>query len=382
MLPGWWAYEARDTASGLPVYHTAACIGNACPGGALQQSVSASAPDPSSPSPLCDFPRRDSPDNWLCADCASGYLPWGSSCDACRGSNPGLLVGVFVAAFAFVGFLLYNGVDSTGHVSILLFFAQTAALEIGPTSRSLGWMQIVNPGAKSVSTCLAPLTPLQQMLLTLLVPFIFAGVLAVIVALHLVARAALGGGRSASSDPLRPNLAGSSSEDSALPPSASFAVTVTAALRSFQPARYVSCLVAIGLSCYTSVSVAAIDGLHCVAVAPGVSRLYAAPSVDCGAGAAAYEQFRPVAAAFLALVVAAPLAMLAFLWSHRSLIGHNPKEHLVAHDVHALDAGADVVHGDTEPRGAAVSVSVLRLPRSSSATPWCRPSSCGGARCT
>jgi hypothetical protein len=176
---GWWAFRVNDSASGEAIYRTTECPPDFCPGSMLQQPSNDSLPVNTTAkiSPLCTYPRANSPDNWLCAECESGYIAWGPSCDSCTGVNGGLVALVLLFCVAVVGFLLRSGSSSAGHLTILMFFSQTCGLELGSISDWLSWLRFANLSANSTHQCLAPLTPLQQQLLTFMTPFILMMIL-------------------------------------------------------------------------------------------------------------------------------------------------------------------------------------------------------------
>src|SRR6185436_19760968 len=102
----------------------------------------------------CIFPRRDASDNTLCGACVDGYIPWGTKCDRCPGTNVGLFCAGVLLSFALVLFLLRTSGTAAGTLAVLIYFLQTAALEIGSASQWLTWLHLANLGANSSSTCL------------------------------------------------------------------------------------------------------------------------------------------------------------------------------------------------------------------------------------
>jgi hypothetical protein len=135
VAPGWWAYQVNDTESGESIYRTTECPPDFCPGAALQtRNVSAAA------DPICIHPRSNWPNNWLCAECESGSIAWGSSCDTCTGVNAGTSILVSLFCFLLIGFFLRSGTSSTGHLSILLFYVQIAAILLSDLGSDSLWM--------------------------------------------------------------------------------------------------------------------------------------------------------------------------------------------------------------------------------------------------
>jgi hypothetical protein len=55
-----------------------------------------------------------------------------------------------------------SGQVSAGGLTVLLFLAQTASLEIGSVAQWLRWVQVLNFGLQSSSACLAPIDPYGQ----------------------------------------------------------------------------------------------------------------------------------------------------------------------------------------------------------------------------
>jgi hypothetical protein len=300
----WWAYlEAAEEYGGQLVYRTTKCPLDHCPGAQLQGSAAvisnSSAGNTTSPSsliavtPVCLFPRRNSPDNWLCAECEDGYLPWGPSCDACTGWNRGMAALYILFCIAFVIFLLYTGSSSASMLAIFLFFIQTASLEVGELTHALTWLKFFNLGASSIPTCVAPWTPLQQTLFTLVTPLFLIGILSVLCLFHFTIKRF-------DIDLL---LYSVSERD----------------LAEFSLDPYIGCVVSIFLASYTAVSVAVVQMLDCRQVAPGVTLLFSMPSVSCDS--AAYLAFLPVVIAWLSIyILGIPVGMLIFLWTKREVI--------------------------------------------------------------
>ena len=149
----------------------------ACPTGLCSRSSSATLPDvrayvrnistASSSSTtaedasiqICTYPRINSLTNRLCAACESGYLPWGLHCDECTQTNGGMLVAALLLVFAQVYFLLYNSETESHHISdgssdVLIYFIQTAALQLTTVSSDLDWIALFNFGTTSTPSCI------------------------------------------------------------------------------------------------------------------------------------------------------------------------------------------------------------------------------------
>ena len=276
---GYWAFLTPVNASqpnSLLIYHTTPCPLDYCKGGPLQVPTAR----------LCEWPRLNSLTNWLCGACEPGYLPWGDRCVACNRVNGPIIFGLLVLCLLLVGFLHHSGGSSSGYVAILTFFVQTAALELGPVAEWLTWLQLVNLSSRSTQTCLAPLTPLEQITLTLCTPLILVTCLAAVAVVHYCLQRC---GR------------------------VRLPVWLTS---SFQLDRYVGTVCAIALFSYTSVATATIESLDCRQVAPSVDRVFSWPTVDCDSEE--YRAFRPAVTLVLVIYVCGlPCALLCGLYWHR-----------------------------------------------------------------
>ena len=293
MEEGWWAYQieqelnvSASQTSSVMVYQTTRCPVDFCPGSILQGRPPNSSAD--SQYALCKYPRVDSPTNWVCAACAPGYIAWSQDCVQCTETNGFLLSLVLIGCLLLVCFLFYSGSSSAGQLTILLFFVQTAALEVGSISAAVDWLQWANLSASSTRSCIAPLQPLQQLLVTFFSPAILTVCLIFIGFLHyLICRCT----SDSSTSTLLRRLRGSLSSH-----------------------RYIGGFSSVLLFCYTPTTIAVVQALHCVDVAPGVSLLYALPTVDCSS--AEYHSFRIIAILFLiGFVIGFPLAILVFMYS-------------------------------------------------------------------
>ena len=178
---GYWAYQlpidTNDPSSTL-IYRTTACPIDYCAGALLQPVPTIELN--STQYQLCQYPRLDSPNNWLCAECVQDHIAWGSDCDECTGPNIGLIAAATIIAFVIVLFLLSSGSSTAGRVNITIFFIQIASLETSSVSTAIDRLRWSNPSASSTPSCFAPLTPLQQHLLTFIAPLILIGVLSIV----------------------------------------------------------------------------------------------------------------------------------------------------------------------------------------------------------
>jgi hypothetical protein len=257
--PGYWAYQvSRPEVSAYPIYETAQCPPNYCPGAMLQQmpNVSAQAttgtgggggsggsPDIVDFTPIqCVYPRSSTVENLLCGGCVAGYIVWSGSCVSCTTINGGLVFALLLLSFALVLLLSRSTVggggggssqSAAGGTVVLLYFAQTAQLQIGPVAGWLGWLSFVNfDGGSSFSTCMGPMTPYEQMLLGLLTPIILMAQLAAVSCTHSLLQH----------------------------------TWLSHRLPSFSWSHYVGVLVSILLFCYTQVATTSLQYLACADV--------------------------------------------------------------------------------------------------------------------
>lgn len=312
VLEGFWAYLVYDEDHRQYVYHTTECPQSYCPGtknlppATLNGTIpfNASATDGDGGIVWCEFPRLNHPSNYLCAQCDSGYILWGQSCEPCTGPDWSMIFLVTIVCFLLVGFLLRTSSSSSsgGSWTILLFFIQTAALEVGPVMPAIDWIQWTNLGATSTRRCIAPLTPLQQMLITLAMPLILIGVLGVIALTHIVIRSCCTKRRpptSSSSLPYR------------------FLHSLTAKIST---SRYIGCCSAILLFAYTSVTVTCIRALRCVNITATTELLFQAPTVDCRSEEYRHRFLPVVYVVVVIYCIGLPLGILLLLWRKRSLL--------------------------------------------------------------
>jgi hypothetical protein len=335
---GYWAYEvplvddpaAASSSGGVMKYQTSVCPYGYCPGSPLQQVTTSSGNASSNSSSslmvqLCAPPRLNSRSNFFCGACEDGYLPWGSSCVSCASVNVGLAFGYLVLSFTLVVFFLLTGSSSAGAISVLLYFLQTAALEVGPVAQWLSWMQLVNFNANSTSACLAPWTPYQQMLFALLVPIILCAELAIIAGLHFLVYTCINQGRQKQQqEPSASGVDGSSGTTAPpSPPSASSVPLLSRAgqllyqrASQFSLHGYIACALSLLLFCYTQVATTSLGYLYCVDAGPQRRVLFNAPTVDCES--AEYRAYLvPAVVAIVLYVAAFPIVIVSVLWRHK-----------------------------------------------------------------
>jgi len=353
---GWWASLQPPDSNGLQLYGTTPCPEGFCPGSTLQIAPDAnSTSDPTpTPSPLsikyCISPRLNSADNIMCGQCEDGYIPWGDGCSHCPGVNAPLLTGGIFLSFCLVLFLLRSsGGKSAGAVGIVVFFVQTAALEIGPVIGFLQWLTAVNFDSTSTPNCIAPLTVPQQALATLAIPIILMAELALIAAVHFAvhrrykrlvplpdhdgeqqggweSRGVNGNEAGDRQVPAAPSTTFPRSLPLSLSDPGAFTSSSTRArararldlvvremTRSFHPHRYLAAGISILLFTYTSVCVTCMKYLHCVHVDSDVRVLFANPSVHCDN--AEYQQaLIGVVMALIIYVAAFPIVLFIGLF--------------------------------------------------------------------
>ena len=151
----------------------------------------------------CGANRRPAVDgdgviNVLCAACMEGYREIQSECIACEEVRWGQVVGLLLAALLFVYALHRFSHDAGGSATqpILAYFVQMSLLFLAsdslPSLLSLVNIDLVGDGSGGgnsvLRTCVAPLSDEGKMLLRLLSPAIFMGLLAALLGLQLLVR--------------------------------------------------------------------------------------------------------------------------------------------------------------------------------------------------
>jgi hypothetical protein len=311
--PDYWAErDMLDGSTGMLLFSTYQCPSGFCMGGVLQDSGALNASFSASIQ-YCVFPRQNSADNVLCGECAEGYLPWGDTCDKCTGVNVGIVFAAIILSYAIVLWLLRSSVGSSaGATVVLVYFVQTASLEMGSSNHYLSWLKVSNFGAGSTSTCIAPLTPYQQTLLTLLTPIILILQMSTIALLHLALhrRAKRQETKQEVGEP-EVDAAGTRSRRAAGRLNAAFQLWV----QDFSWSKYIGCGLSILSFSYTSVSVSCVQYFYCVSV--GSRRVvFNSPTMDCSSPEY-YTYLLPVVIVFVTIVVGFPIGILIFLLTRR-----------------------------------------------------------------
>jgi hypothetical protein len=276
----------------------------------------------------CVPPRLNSPDNLLCGNCQPGWIPWGSACVRCTGPSGPLVFAFLVGTSVLVFFLLISsGGSSSGLVSVFVYWIQTSALEVGPVSQWITWVGVVNldhAGMNGANSCIAPLSPYEQTLFTIMTPMILLGELGVIAAInfaiarYLQSRAA---GSEVSGRDIRASTVGTSKSNSIVLFLYRAKSLLLTAVTTFNSDRYIGGAFAILLFCYTSVCVSCLRFFYCVEI--GDARVvFTAPTMDCES--ATYRRyFAFVVFVVIFFVIGLPLGALAWLWKHKDILAQS-----------------------------------------------------------
>ena len=209
-------------------------------------------------------------------------------------------------------FTAYNEMAPNGDLNNPV---QTAVLQLGTTSVLLSWLAFFNFNTSSFKTsddgsCIAPLTPYQQVALSLAMPWVFTVELGIIAVIHRIAFACH---RCYSAG--KPAAAAAAPSTTVVPSAASTQgneVMVQPALAGFAWRAYVAALMEVLLFAYTGVASTVFKYLWCVDVL-GVRVVFASPQMNCGS-----EQWRvmlaPVLFMLIAFVAGFPLFIVGLGW--------------------------------------------------------------------
>ena len=364
---GYWAYQSEvdvtnvlssSAKTSMLLYQAVPCPAGFCPGTQLQlsnsnHSVITNSSD-SSIIQYCHYPRLNSKENHMCGQCVDGYIPWGSDCVECRGTNGPLVFGGIVLSFILVIFLFLSSLStSVGTVAVLLFFIQTAQVEIGPVSGWFRWMQISNLSLQSSASCIAPLSPYEQMLFSIMIPFLLIGELLVVSIVHYViyrwfqnhpspppvesgvlpiaapanSEMNVYGQNDDTVDVINRDVDFSSSQGA--PSVETFYSTYIFRLRhkleylfsEWSLDQYLGAIGSILVFCYTQVASTSISYLYCIDVGNDVSLVFNAPTMDCNSDR--YRTFLvPVILSIITYVAGFPIAIFVRLWFQRRSIAN------------------------------------------------------------
>jgi hypothetical protein len=331
----------------------------------------------------------------LCSTCAEGFISWGGSCIPCEAPNQRLLLGTIAATIALTLWLHHSSQrTSSAGLAILIYFCQTAALQLAGTSILLAWAAFVNfnpsvmlsstssgsGGTGTVDTtapphlqpdvaalpdsqCILPLDPYQQLVLNLCMPLLFLAELAIVALVHAMLVALMGMGHTSAGG--NPSATGSSTSNSCCVRMQASLQRVLHALRQpFRARPYFRTAVGIVLFCYLQVASSCVKFLWCIDV-QGEQRVFAEPAMNCRS--APYQELLPfVYVVLLGFVVGVPCAALLIGWrvrhthARRSAIAPIPL-------LHAPIGGHDMVnaHMDELPsslgKGAPLSPSTVQM---------------------
>jgi len=317
---GYWAYQRLDPTTNMMLYYSTPCPNGFCPGSPLQSDANNPdpSPSPSLPYQYCEPPRLDSSSNIMCGECADGYIPWGSSCAECDGPNGGLIFSLILLSLCLTAILIRSSVStiSAGGQVVLLYFIQTAALQVGELSSLTSWITFVNfdvlfAGNKQ---CIADLTPYQQTLFAILTPLLLGAEVIILALAHwIIHRHCIRHGVTVMEDD------GMNSNHSHI--HRLWSHIRRSSIRfflTFHPSLYLRSFLSVLLFCYTSVSYSCFSYLRCVDVG-GESRLFSSPSVECDSEE--YEHYLiPVGIILTLYVVAFPIGVTLFLFTRRNQI--------------------------------------------------------------
>ena len=312
---GYFALSVHDGAGGSLI-ETFQCPDGYCSAAKVQvatvsttdsASLAASAPALSASAvnsyAQCAYPRLSSPSNLLCGECEEGYRPWGNRCSRCDSVDGGLLFGLIVLSLVLLGWLIRSslGSPSAGHAVVVLYFVQTAMLELGSLNTLLAWLNVVLLSPNSVGRCVAPLSPYQQTQAQILMPVALWIELMIIAMVHSLAFRRWG------------KVAAS---EGAVGSHASLLARLRAAalrfVSLFSVDLYISATLSLLLFSYTQVAVACVSYLRCVRVG-SESVVFSQPSMRCESDE--YAQTRAlVIFALVTYVAGMPVGIAAFLW--------------------------------------------------------------------
>jgi len=321
---GWFAYSVISEDEGLPRAQTVKCPEGFCAGGLIQSDWSDNSLPANGSSSMartiprtvitrfdqCAHPRLAAEDNIMCGQCVEGYIAWGDKCAHCESANGGMVFLLIVLSLLLLVFLIRSATLSStaGHSVVVLYFIQTAMLEVGGASKLLSWLNIALFSPNTIGECIAPLSPYQQTQVQIVMPlFLFAELLS-LAGLHYLAHR-----RWAAVAQAEGRVAGKGAS--------LFAHLRSSALGfvgSFIPDLYISASLSLLLFSYTQVAAACLSYLACVDVGD-VSVVFSQPSMRCASDE--YQRTLVLVIFALAVYVAGfPLAVLLFLWMRSDLV--------------------------------------------------------------
>lgn len=246
----------------------------------------------------CEYPRVASP---LCGECAVDFIDWGGKWLPCKETRWDMIVlGIFVS-YLVVIFFLTNDASSAGMIDILVYFIQTAMLIVGPFASWLSFLSFVNFSSSSTSDCLAPLSPYQQLFISVVMPIILIAELFTIACLHL----------------LFAGLIHCTCFDHIQSPRF---IRLRSVVTRVNADRYISCALMLLTFSYTQVSGSCIAFLSCVQVGDA-SVVFSSPTIYCDTDQTEYKLVRIlIICTLLVSIVGFPMISLAYLYGNRSKV--------------------------------------------------------------
>ena len=312
-------YMARDSDGRLQSYLCPPDLCVPCPTDALQMhALGANTNASASGASLlafdnvatCCAAHRD-PASPLCGACLSGYEDWGGRCRPCTSSNGGLIAGFLLLTTALVAWLAHSASNaSVGLTAVVMYFLQTAMLEVSGQAVLLNWLQAINfdpaflTSTSSSTSCAMQLSSYGQVVLAVLMPLLLLCELACIACVHAMVRLCCGAGTGATE--------GATSDSTRTSRPSAYERPRIAVQRwssRLSAAYYLNATVALLQFSYTSVAFACIRFLWCVEV--GSARVvFSSPSMQCDS--AEYARVLPlVLCALIGFVCGFPLLVLA-----------------------------------------------------------------------
>ena len=273
----------------------------------------------------CAFPRLASPSNLLCGECADGYRVWGNKCSECDAINVALVLLLFVMSIFLLCWLINSsmGSPSAGHAEVVLYFVQTAMLELGSINNLLAWLNVVLFSPNAVGQCVAPLTPYQQTQAQILMPLALEIELIVIASIHFIAYKRWG------------TLAvQQSAVDANTPLGTRLQISMLAFISQFSIDIYISASFSLLLFAYTQVAVACVSYLRCVKVGEE-SVVFSQPSMRCESQEY-WGTFVLVIFALVLYIGGLPVGLALFLWKRFDMV--REAHGVLAAETHALRA--------------------------------------------
>jgi hypothetical protein len=268
----------------------------------------------------------------FCRECVKGFVQWDYDCVECLETKGGLLFLLIVASAAYVAIIhvlsqvpesapansAAAGVEAkeqqlshpssqlaaraaagdspggSGAIGSLTYFVQVAQLQSLGFSTYIAWLglAVLAPHAATGSTCITPLTPLQNQALPIIVPLFCSALLASALFVRFILAATLVKVRGEV-----PN---------------GFLATCQLAWNRCDWSRYSRTAVALLLFAYQPIMRYCLTFFHCVEE-EGESMLFLYPQVDCNSSQ--YRALLPLVIIIFTVILALPIA--AFVWLYK-----------------------------------------------------------------